>query len=97
MLSKLKVGQPGVLGLVDNDTVARLVNIVVQPKVGRNPVMKERGSTMAISFSFQRFCIDTNAVPVHQHPVVGGHVRELMVSFLPILHLKIPFQHCHQV
>ena len=37
MLSELKIRQPGVLGLVDNDAVARLVNIVVKAKIGSNP------------------------------------------------------------
>ena len=38
VLPELEVRQPGVLGLVDNDAVAGLVNIVVQPKIGRNPI-----------------------------------------------------------
>ena len=38
VLSELKIRQPGVLGLVDNDTVARLVDIVIQPKIGCNPI-----------------------------------------------------------
>ena len=44
MLSELEVRQPGVLGLVDNDAVAGLVDIVVQPKIGCNP-MKRGGLT----------------------------------------------------
>ena len=38
VLSEFEVRQPGVLGLVDNDAVAGLVNIVVQAKIGRNPI-----------------------------------------------------------
>ena len=34
---KLELRQPGVLGLVDYDTVAGLVNVVVQPEVGSYP------------------------------------------------------------
>ena len=40
VLPEFEVRQPGVLGLVDNDAVAGLVNIVVQAKIGRNPIGK---------------------------------------------------------
>ena len=84
MLSELEVRQSGVLGLVDNDAVARLVYIVVQPKIGCNPKKREM-----VNHIFQIFnpVIVFPAAPVHKHPVVGGHVRELVVCLLCILHL----------